>query len=47
MTYRKSDYPIVVWKQGNACGAKGITLLCKGEVRHIKTAEWEKMWKLN
>jgi hypothetical protein len=31
---RESDMPIVAMKQGNACGAKGHALSCRG-LRHI------------
>lgn len=45
MTVWKSDYPILVKKQSNVCGAKGITLLCKGEEKHSLTGELEALWK--
>ena len=44
---RKSDYPIVVKKRGNACGAKGITLLCKGLGTDCPDVEQEEQWKRN
>jgi hypothetical protein len=44
---RKSEYPIVVRKQGNACGAKGIPLLCNGSGRNCPDIEQERQWKRN
>ena len=41
MTCRKSDYLIVAKKRGNARGAKGITLLCRGEGKNRPGAELE------
>jgi hypothetical protein len=38
MPARESDMPIVVMKQGNACGAKGHALLRRG-LRHICQAQ--------
>ena len=35
---RESDMPVVVMKQGNACGAKGHALLRRG-LRHIFQAQ--------
>lgn len=46
-TGRKSDYPIVVRKQDNACGAKGITLLWKGSGTNCPDIEQERQWKQN
>ena len=36
---RESDMLIVVMKQGNACGAKGHALLCRGLRSHFPVSE--------
>ena len=46
-TGKKTDYSIVERKQGNACGAKGITLLCKDSGTNCPDIEQERQWKQN
>jgi hypothetical protein len=36
-----------VRKQGNVCGAKGITLLCNGSGTNCPDIEQERQWKRN
>jgi hypothetical protein len=47
MTVWESDHLIVVLKQGNACGAKGVTSLRKGERKHSLTLEFDMLWVQN
>jgi hypothetical protein len=39
---RESDMPIVVMKQGNACGAKGHALLRRGTMKHFPISELDR-----
>lgn len=41
MFVRESDKLIVVRRQGNACGAKGLALSCKEEGKHYPDTEQE------
>lgn len=47
MCVRESDKLIVVLKQGNACGAKGLALLCRDLGPHCPGTDLEKQWKQN
>ena len=47
MIYWQSDQFIVMMKQSNFCGVKGLTLVCKGVGQHVPDTDLDKTWKRN